>query len=129
MNRIYHRYELWEDYKAGFYDNVGGKNKAVLIDKVVELFTDKALTKKYMEKVITDWPYSCEHNLTNDALNKIAYLGQAACCIYAGVTSSITMEAWHKVPKENRDIADAIAKEIVDNYKPKTTEQLCLRLD
>lgn len=126
MERIYHRYELWEDYKAGFYDNVSGKNKKLLIDKVVELFSDQELTRKFMQKVIDEWPYSCEHNLSNQSLNRVAYLGQAACCIYAGVTSSITMEAWRFVSKENRDKADKIASEILTNYENQK-QQLCLR--
>lgn len=126
MERIYHRYELWEDFKAGFYNNIAGKNKKLLINKVVELFSDQELTRKFMQKVIDEWHYSCEHNLSNQSLNRIAYLGQAACCLFAGVPSSITMEAWHFVSKENRDKADYIASEILTNYETKK-QQLCLK--
>lgn len=41
MKRIYHPYWLWEDYKAGFYDNVSGERKKELILKVVEMFNNK----------------------------------------------------------------------------------------
>jgi len=126
--RIYHRYELWEDYKCGFYDNISGKNKEELVKKVIEMFSNSKLTSEYMNKVINNWKYSCEHNLTNPSLNKVAYLGQAACCIYAGVPSSITMEAWHLVSKENRNNADNIAKEILRIYELRKPEQLCLKL-
>ena len=27
IKRIYHSWEKWEDYKAGFYDNISGSNK------------------------------------------------------------------------------------------------------
>lgn len=126
MERIYHRYELWEDYPAGFYDNVSGKNKKELINKVIELFSSESKTREYMNRVINEWPYSCEHNLTNPAMNQIAYLGQGACCIYAGVPSSITMEAWYMVDKKFRDQADKIAEEIINEYKTKN-HQLCLK--
>ena len=33
------------------------------------------------------WPNSCEHFLTNPAINRIAWLGQAAMCITTGVSS------------------------------------------
>jgi len=131
MGRKYHSWELWEDYKAGFYDNVSGERKNTMIKKVVEMFSSKVLTELYMTRVIEEWFYSCEQNLTNPSMNRVAYLGQAACCLYAGCTSSITMEAWHLVSKENRDIADNIAMNVINKWElnNKKTKQLCLKLD
>ena len=117
IKRIYHSWEKWEDYKCGFYDNVSGKNKPFMIDKVVELFINPELTEKYMNKAIKEWFFSCEHNLTNNGLNKIAYIGQAACCLYDGIPSTITMEAWSKVPKEFQIIADSIATEVLKDWE------------
>lgn len=117
MNRIYHRYEKWECHKNGFFNNSSGEEKKKKTEKVIELFSNPELTKKYMQRVIDEWKYSCEHNLSNEAMNKIAWLGQSACCIYDKIPSTITMEAWHKVPKEFRDIADSIAKEIINQYE------------
>jgi hypothetical protein len=125
MKRIYHRYENWEDWPAGFY-NSSGRNKAELIEKVVELFSSKTLTREFMDKAIEAWPNSMEHNLTNPAMNRIAYLGQAACCIYAGVPSIVTMEAWSKVPEKHRKEADEIAKELINNWETNTI-QICLK--
>ena len=126
MERIYHRYEVWEDYPAGFYDNISGRNKSEMIDKVVELFSDSELTREYMNRVLNEWLYSCEHNLTNVALNRVAYLGQAACCIYAGIPSTVTMEAWSLVSEDNRKKADQLAEEIIKEYELKP-RQLCLK--
>jgi hypothetical protein len=117
MNRIYHHYEKWEDYKAGFYDNISGKNKSLLVDKVIEMFSNYESTEIYMRKVINEWKYSCEHNLTNNGLNKIAYIGQAACCLYAGVPYQITMNAWNKVDIINRNLADKIAIKIIKEWE------------
>ena len=44
MERIYHPYWLWEDYKNGFYDNISGDQKKTLILKVIEMFNDEKLT-------------------------------------------------------------------------------------
>lgn len=130
IKRIYHPYEKWEDYKAGFYDNISGEKKKELLLKVVELFSSKKLTKKYMQKVINEWTYSCEHNLSNYSMNRIAYLGQSACCLFAGIPSTITMEGWNMVSKENRDIADKIADKLIQNWeKEYSNKQLCLKLD
>lgn len=117
LKQIFHPYYLWEDYKLGFYDNISGKNKQELINKVVELFSNQDLTEEFMQRVINEWIYSCEHNLTNYSMNRVAYLGQAACCIYAGVPSFITMNAWNLVDKKNRDIADFIANKKIKQWE------------
>lgn len=117
IERIYHPWETWEDYKCGFYNNVSGKDKKGLIDKAVEMFSSRELTKENMTKVINRWFYSCEQNLTNNGMNKIAYIGQAACCIYAGIPSGVTIEAWSSVSKENQEIANEIAKETLKDWE------------
>ena len=125
IRRIYNRWELWEDYKFGLYDSISDKS---LDEKVVELFSSKKLTRRYMNMAIRYFPFSCEHNLTNNGVNKIAYLGQAACCIYAGIPRKQTMNAWWLVSEKNRNMADNIAKEIIEQYLKTINErQLCLR--
>lgn len=128
-NRIYHPYTLWEDYKAGFYDNVSGDIKKEMINKVVDFFCNPKLTRDFMMKVVKEWKYSCEHNLTNESMNKVAYIGQGACCIYAGIPSTITMEAWSKVPKESQLEADKIALDVIEYWKKQNEKiQLCLNI-
>jgi hypothetical protein len=117
IERLHHSWEKWEDYKAGFYNNVSGKDKQGLIDSAVEMFSSAELTKINMSKVIKRWFFSCEQNLTNNGMNKIAYIGQAACCIYAGVPSTVTMEAWSSVSKENQTIANTIAEEVLKEWE------------
>jgi hypothetical protein len=128
--RIYHPFTLWEDYKAGFYDNISGVNKEYLMNKSIEMFKSAKLTRLYMMRVIDEWKYSCEHNLTNPAMNRIAYIGQGACCIYANVPSTITMEAWSKLTKEVQNRSNQIAKEVIKYWVQNNKYiQLCLRLD
>ena len=127
MERIYHRYEKWECFKSGFFRNVSGEEKKQLSKKVIELFENSIETKEYMLRVVNEWSYSCEHNLTNISLNRVAWLGQAACCIYAKIPYSLTMENWRYVDKEKRDIACNIAEEIIKQYEFKN-KQLCLNI-
>lgn len=124
MKRIYHSYEKWECFPAGFFNNSSGEIKKVHIQKVIELFSNPALTLEYMSRVIDEWKYSCEHNLTNESMNKIAWLGQSACCLFAGIPSTVTMEAWRLVPLEFRNIADEIAKGIIEKYESQHLIQL-----
>ena len=127
MKRIYHPYWLWEDYKAGFYDNCSGELKKQLIQKGIEMFNSENLTIDNMLRVINEWKYSCEHNLTNESMNKIAYIGQSACCLYSKIPSKATMEIWNKLEKDVQDRSNKIANEVLNIWKQKN--ELCQKLD
>lgn len=127
MERIYHRYEKWECFKNGFFRNVSGEEKKELSKKVIELFEDSKKTKEFMLKVINEWVFSCEHNLTNISLNRVAWLGQSACCIYAKIPYSLTMENWRYVSEDKRKVACEIAEKIIKEYESKN-KQLCLSI-
>jgi hypothetical protein len=119
IKRIYHPWEKWEDYKAGFYDNVSAKDKQKMINKVIEMFSSHELTEKYMNKVINEWFFSCEHNLTNNGLNKIAYIGQAACCLYGKVPNLLTMYVWKHLSEKIKLRSDNIAKKTISKWEQK----------
>lgn len=127
--RIHHPYYLWEDFKCGFYNNCTGKESQEKIEKAVEMFNSLDLTNEYMNRVINEWVYSCEHNLTNESLNKIAYIGQAACCIYAGIPNTVTMKALSLLTKEVRDRSDKIALSVLEKWQSENKNiQLCLNI-
>lgn len=117
MKRIYHRYENWECFKAGFFRNVSGEEKKELELKVVELFSNAEKTEYFMRIIVAEWPNSCEHNLTNISLNRVAWLGQSACCFYAKIPYPITMNNWRVVPDEFKVIACDIAEKIIKEYE------------
>lgn len=77
--RIFHTYDEWECYKAGFYaTSVTGMTKGQCEYAYKEFLTDIPKFSAALEHVITEWKNSCEHYLTNVAMNRIAWLGQAA---------------------------------------------------
>lgn len=89
MERIYHTWEKWECYPAGFYENNPPGN---MKNEEAEMFyrdflADIHLFESQMKRVITEWKFSCEHYLTNPKMNRIAWMGQAAVCIYKGIPS------------------------------------------
>jgi len=127
VKRIYHPYWRWEDYKNGFYDNCEVSKKTEFIKKSVKLLSSKELTAQYMSSVVENWQFSCEHNLTNTSLNRIAWLGQAACCFYEKIPSTITMEAWSFLTKEQQSDADLIAYALIQKWiSNNKNTQLCL---
>lgn len=89
MERIYHTWEKWECYPAGFYED----DCKVPMDKKAaeEAYRDflgsPSKFKAALERVIAEWHHSCEHYLSNDRMNRIAWLGQASACIALGIPS------------------------------------------
>lgn len=128
MKRICHPYWLWEDYKSGFYDNLSGKEKENKIKSVLTLFNSAELTEKYMQRVVNEWKYSCEHNLSNESMNRVAYIGQAACCLYDKAPNLITMYAWKFLDLDVRERSDKIAKKIILLWEQKRKSENILIL-
>ena len=130
LKQVYHHWNLWEDHKHGFYNNCSGEEKKKKKKLVEEMFNSKEETERCMIHVVENWRFSMEHNLTNPSINKIAYIGQCACCYYAGIPNTITMEVWGTLPQEVRERSDMIAKKAIEHWK-KTNKyiQTCLSLD
>lgn len=87
-SRIFHTYEDWECYKAGFYNTtIEGMSKSEAMEKYREFLSDTQRFGDTLEKIIHEWKNSCEHYLTNNSMNRIAWLGQAAACYALGIPS------------------------------------------
>jgi|TARA_Y100000310_G_scaffold342241_1_gene444534 ParB-like chromosome segregation protein Spo0J len=87
-DRIFHKYDKWECYKAGFYaTKKEGMTEKECEQEYYELLSNKKEFEKALKGVIEEWKYSCEHYLTNQSMNRIAYLGQAALCYSKGIPS------------------------------------------
>ncbi len=87
-NRILHTWEKWECYPAGFYENKKeGLTKEQCEEEYRSFLSDIPRFEKALERVIIEWKNSCEHYLTNENMNRVAWLGQASLCIETGIPS------------------------------------------
>ena len=108
-SRIFHTYDKWECHKAGFYKSVKeGMTNEECQNEFKRILSDQKLFAEILEKVIVEWKYSCEHYLTNKAMNRIAWLGQAAVCYQSGIPSKYA-NAWFDMDEKTRSEADATA--------------------
>lgn len=79
--RKFHTYDKWECYKAGFYNTtVEGMTKEECQVAYKAFLSDIPRFEKALKHIINRWTHSCEHYLTNPAMNRIAWLGQASAC-------------------------------------------------
>jgi len=87
--RVFHTYDKWECHKAGFYaPSKDGVTKAEGEEMYRVFLSDLDRFGSALESVTAEWVNSCEHYLTNIAMNRIAWLGQAAMCYATGVPSA-----------------------------------------
>ena len=88
-NRVFHTYDKWECHKAGFYESSKpGVSKAQGEEMYRQFLLDIPRFADALECVISEWKHSCEHYLTNAAMNRIAWLGQAAMCYATGIPAA-----------------------------------------
>jgi hypothetical protein len=90
MERIYHTWDKWECYPAGFFENKPKeRNLSEGMCKLMyaEFLRDTPRFEEAMAGVLRDWPNSCEQWLSNERMNRIAWLGQAAMCYATGIPS------------------------------------------
>jgi hypothetical protein len=113
MERIYHRWDKWECYKNGFFTGSGHKQEYYDIC-YVNLLTDLKLFEAVLEKVTTMWPYSCEHNLSNESMNRIAWLGQASCAYLYGARADSTRSNFSKLSEHQQIEANKLAEKYLN---------------
>lgn len=126
MRRIWHHYHKWEDYQNGMWRTAPKDEHEKLIKKAVRFMSKKSFGAA-MEKVVLNWPYACEHNLSNTSANRQAWLGQAACCYKIKVPEYITRQAWAMLTETKREIANGYADKWINIWE-KNNKAIQLRL-
>lgn len=112
--RIYHTWEKWECYKAGFYaDRCEGMTQEEGEEKYRAFLADLEAFETALNGVVTEWKYSCEHYLTNDRMNRIAWLGQASVAYALGIPSACR-GGYHRLTEEQQKAADDLALEYLN---------------
>jgi hypothetical protein len=89
VERVYHTWEKWECYPAGFYCPKPPRKDMTTDDckaAYAAFLRDIPRFETAMKRVVSTWPFSCEHYLTNERMNRIAWMGQAAMCAETGVS-------------------------------------------
>lgn len=118
-DRIFHTYDKWECYKAGFYaTSKEGATKEQCEQAMADLLGDAKKFKKAVNSVVAKWQHSCEHYLTNQAMNRIAWLGQAAACYALGIPS-VYRGGFHLLSDEQKTEADEIALAALNKWLKK----------
>lgn len=132
-DRIFHTYDKWECHKAGFYVSRKEGMTAEQCEVAYSQFlSNDNLFRETLEKIITEWKYSCEHYLTNKSMNRIAWLGQASMCYATGVPSKFcsgfNLLTDDQKNKANETALEYLNKWLVNNNRPILTMKEALSI-
>ena len=115
-DRIFHTFDKWECHKAGFYaSKFEGHTQTECEEMYRDFLSNDVEFKKGLDIVISEWKHSCEHYLTNKAMNRIAWLGQAAMCASTGVPSKYCA-GFNLLTQEQQERANEIALEYLNKW-------------
>lgn len=115
--RIFHTFDKWECHKAGFYANSKlGMTAEKCEQACCDFLSDDPVFRVGLAGVLANWPNSCEHYLTNRAMNRIAWLGQAAVC-YCTCIPAKFCSGWALMTSEQQTVANETALEYLNKWR------------
>lgn len=105
--RVYHPYWLWEEIEYNMWGSVPDRDQ--YLDLMIRFTGDAVLYGAGMLRVVREWKYSCEHNLSNVTQNRKAWVGHAACALLFRCPEDIVRSAWSRLAEEQQIQANAVA--------------------
>lgn len=114
--RVFHTYDKWECEKAGFYRHtMDGMTAEQCRIAYRDFLSDLDRFRSAATAVINNWSNSCEHYLTNFAMNRIAWIGQAAMCYETGVPSKFC-SGFNLLSDDQKNAANEVALDILNDW-------------
>lgn len=134
--RVFHTFDKWECFKAGFYAErcPGDMTQEQGEEMYREFLSDLDRFETALNQVVREWKFSCEHYLTNDRMNRIAWLGQASVAQALGVPS-LCRGGYHRLTEEQKYAADMMALKYLNRWlsangrQPVTLADACGRTE
>lgn len=118
--RVFHTYDKWECHKAGFYKpSVEGMTADECQRAYRDFLADLDRFRDAANCVINEWTHSCEHYLTNFAMNRIAWIGQAAMCYATGIPSKFC-SGFNLLSEEQQQAANEVALDVLNDWLVQT---------
>lgn len=108
-DRKFHTFDKWECHKSGFYKSTkDGMTSQQCREAYAIFLRDLQLFDETLALVTAEWKHSCEHYLTNKAMNRIAWLGQAAVCCSTGIPS-VFCSGFNLLSESEQQAANGVA--------------------
>lgn len=127
LRRVYHDCREWEEMKFNMWGEVDNQKEA--LQKAIEFTSNHKQYGQYMMRVVNEWPISCENALTDENLNKRAWVGHSAVALALQIPEDITRKAWGYLTDEQRFLANKEATRAIQYWTISYTESRGLQED
>jgi ParB-like chromosome segregation protein Spo0J len=127
-DRILHTWDKWECYRAGFYKERPDEMTQEEGEGRYTEFLASPAFEQSLKAVTSEWKYSCEHFLTNDRMNRIAWLGQASVAHALGIPSCCR-GGYHRLSDQQKYDADMLATKYLNYWLKDHGRQQLMRAD
>lgn len=121
LKRIFHPFWTWED--LGMWRRIWGKAREEFAVRAIAFTGDASAYGAAMLQVLDAYPVAAEHNLTDLAQNRQAWIGHAACYLAFECPEDIVREAWGQLTQQQRDEANAAADIAIAEWETRYAEK------
>jgi len=123
MQRVYFPHTELEECRDGMWKVIGGQAKQANAMAAADLMRDSPAFESAMLRAFEEWPNSCQHNLTAEDTNRLAWLGHAGCFLATGSPEENTRCGWHMLSGPEQDEANAAAQRALDAWIEANSEE------
>lgn len=116
MIHVYTPYWEWEDWINGMWRKLPEDEEKQMIENAIEFTGNHILYGAWMKVAINLWDRTMLNSMTNNSINKRAFLGHCACCLAFNCPEYVTRIAWHKLTEKQRNLADAVAQQTINTW-------------
>lgn len=128
--RILHTWDKWECYKAGFYADrlPNGMKQEEGEQAYRDFLSDMDKFEAALQVVTQEWKFSPEHYLTNERMNRIAWLGQASVAQALGIPSGCR-GGYQLLTEDEKYAADMMALKYLNRWLTANGRNQMMRAD
>lgn len=126
--RILHTWDKWECFKAGFYAERAPNGQEHGETAYRDFLSDINRFEAALQVVTCEWKFSPEHYLTNERMNRIAWLGQASVAQAIGVPSCCRA-GYQMLSEEQKYAADMMALKYLNRWLAEHDRPQLMRSD
>lgn len=119
MKQIFHPYHLWEDWQNGMWRNETAEYEDLHLPSIISFTGDHLEYGAAMIEVVEQWFYSVQHNLTDNSINKRAWIGHAACNLKFGWPEYLVRMAWNQLSEQQQVLANKMADKAIEYFYTK----------
>jgi len=116
MKQIYHHYLKWECYKNGMWRMETKEYNEKKLPEIIKFTGCHKSYGKSMIEAVDNWKYSIEHHLTDNSINKRAYIGHAACNFSFGWPEYLVRTAWNQLNQTQQFKANKMADNAIEHF-------------